>query len=45
MGHDVDKIKEQIDEIIIKTLITAQPELNHCYKSAQPEDYENSLCF
>jgi len=45
MGHDVEKIKAGIDDIIIKTLITAQPELWHVYRSCQPEDYENSLCF
>jgi tubulin polyglutamylase TTLL6/13 len=45
MGHDVEKIKTGIDDIIIKTLITAQPELSHVYRSCQPEDFENSLCF
>ncbi len=31
--------------IIIKTLISAQPSLSHTYRSCQPDDLENSLCF
>ena len=29
----------------MKTLISAQPPLAHSFKSIQPEDTENSMCF
>ena len=45
MGHDTDKIKSNINDIIIKTLISGSPEIQHIYRSCQPEDYENSMCF
>ena len=41
----VDKLREEIKDIIIKTLITGQPTMWHIYRSCQPEDTENSLCF
>ena len=41
----VEKLKEQIKDIIIKTLITGQPTMWHIYRSCQPDDVENSLCF
>jgi len=31
--------------MIIKTLITGRPTLQHLYRSCQPEDVENQLCF
>lgn len=44
-GHDIGKLWEEIKDIIIKTLITSQPMLNHLYKSCQPDDLENQMCF
>lgn len=38
-------MKEGIDDLLVKTLIVAQPHLSHIYKTGQPEDVENSLCF
>jgi Tubulin-tyrosine ligase family len=37
----MDKIKD----IVVKTLITAQPYLSHLYKVCQPECLDNSMCF
>lgn len=44
-GFDVDGLWKQIQDIIAKTLISVQPSLQHAYRSSQPEDYENSMCF
>ena len=44
-GFDVDGLWEQIQDIIAKTVISVQPSLQHAYRSAQPEDLENSMCF
>lgn len=39
MGHDVEKIKDKINDIIVKTLIAGLPALSHQYKYCQPEEY------
>ncbi|CAI2383004.1 unnamed protein product [Moneuplotes crassus] len=44
-GENVEKLEEEIEEVIIKTLCCIQPSLAHTYKSCQPEDVENSMCF
>jgi len=44
-GHDTDKLLREIKDIIVKTLVIGQPFLSHLYKSCQPEDLENSMCF
>lgn len=44
-GFDVDTLLEQIEDLIIKTLIAVQPSLSHFYHSCQPEDKENAMCF
>ena len=44
-GENVEKLEEDIDWIIIKTICWIQPTLAHAYKSCQPEDIENSMCF
>jgi tubulin polyglutamylase TTLL6/13 len=41
----VADLKVQIKDMIVKTLITGQPSLWHLYRSCQPEDVENQLCF
>ena len=41
----VDKLWAQIDDIAIKTLISVQPHLCHSFRSLQPDDLENSMCF
>ena len=43
-----DKVKEMkanIKDVIIKTMITGEPSIKHIYKSCQPEDIENQMCF
>lgn len=45
LGHDIVQLKKQIDDSIIKTLCSIQPTLSHHYKSCQPEDLSNSMCF
>ena len=35
----------QIDDIAVKTLISAQPHLSHTFRSLQPDDVDNSMCF
>ena len=35
------KLKKDINDIIVKTLICSQPSLSHLYKSCQPDDVEN----
>lgn len=35
----------KIEDIAVKTCITAQPGLSHAYRSCQPDDFENSGAF
>jgi tubulin polyglutamylase TTLL6/13 len=44
-GFDVDLLKATIDDAIIKTLCSIQPTLAHHYRSCQPEDLTNGMCF
>ena len=44
-GHDVIALKNEIDDIIIKTLCAVQPNLSHHYYACQPEDYCKAMCF
>jgi tubulin polyglutamylase TTLL6/13 len=44
-GVDVVSLKKEIAAMIIKTLCSAQPILAHTYKSCQPEDVTNGMCF
>jgi tubulin polyglutamylase TTLL6/13 len=45
LGYNIEALKQEIDKAIIKTLCSIQPSLAHHYKSCQPEDYSNSMCF
>lgn len=45
MGHDTKRLKGKIGDIIVKTLCAIQPSLAHTYKSCQPNDISNSMCF
>jgi tubulin polyglutamylase TTLL6/13 len=40
-----EEIWAGIKDIIVKTLLTGQPALAHSYRSAKPDDLENSMCF
>ena len=44
-GNDVDKMMGEIKDMIVKTLIPAQPELSHNYRTCQPADVENLMAF
>eukprot|EP00448_Togula_jolla_P014167 CAMPEP_0170584158 /NCGR_PEP_ID=MMETSP0224-20130122/8539_1 /TAXON_ID=285029 /ORGANISM="Togula jolla, Strain CCCM 725" /LENGTH=864 /DNA_ID=CAMNT_0010907573 /DNA_START=103 /DNA_END=2693 /DNA_ORIENTATION=- len=44
-GHDIDALKADIEDLIIKTLLAVQPNLSHFYHSCQPDDAENAMCF
>lgn len=44
-GHDIEKLKKDIECIIMKTLSSVQPYLTHLYKSCQPDEFSNSMCF
>jgi tubulin polyglutamylase TTLL6/13 len=45
LGHDSSAIWQQICELVTKTLISVQPVLAHHYRSCQPENYSNNMCF
>lgn len=44
-GFDTDKLMEEINDIIVKTIISGQPHLDSVFQSLQNNDYENSMCF
>lgn len=44
-GKNVEEIQRKIESIILKTICSVQPSLNHIYKTCQPDDYSNSMCF
>ena len=44
-GHDTDKLMADIQKTIVKSLLTVQPSIAHTYRSCQPDDIENSMCF
>ena len=45
MGFDSKVVIHDIKDIILKTLISVQPMLSHTYRSCQPDDIDNSMCF
>ena len=44
-GADTIRLLTDIEDIIIKTICCIQPNLSHHYKSCQPDDFSNSMCF
>ncbi|XP_069884382.1 tubulin polyglutamylase TTLL6 isoform X3 [Dipodomys merriami] len=44
-GYDVEQIWKSIEDVIIKTLISAQPVIKHNYHSCFPSHTLNSACF
>jgi tubulin polyglutamylase TTLL6/13 len=44
-GIDTKKLQDKIHAIFIKTLCSAQPILAHNYRSCQPENHPNNMCF
>jgi tubulin polyglutamylase TTLL6/13 len=45
LGHDVEKLKREMKFNILKTLAMVQPMLSHTYRSCQPDDVSNAMCF
>jgi tubulin polyglutamylase TTLL6/13 len=45
LGHDSKKVQRDIKQTIIKTICAVQPSLSHIYRSCQPDDLDNSMCF
>lgn len=45
MGHNADEIKQRIDDLIIKTIITGYPTLSRIQQTVHPENYANDMCF
>ena len=44
-GYDVDKLWADIDDVIIKTLISAHSVLKHNYRTCFPNHVKGSACF
>jgi tubulin polyglutamylase TTLL6/13 len=44
-GHDTPALWADIGKIVLKTVCIAQPLLSHLYRSSQPNDLTNSICF
>ena len=44
-GINIIELKLKIEDIILKTLCSVQPSLAHVYRTCQPEDVTNSMCF
>ena len=45
MGYDSKTVVYKIKDVILKTLCSVQPMLAHTYRSCQPDDFDNSMCF
>jgi len=44
-GHDIEKMSKDIDELIVKTMIAAQPTLRHYYRASFPKHDRGCACF
>jgi len=44
-GYDVDRLWNEIDDVVIKTLISAHTSLRHNYRSCFPSHIRGSACF
>ena len=45
MGIDTTIIWDKICDVIVKTIISVQPILAHTYRSSQPDNLANNMCF
>ena len=45
LGYDVPGLWTRINDLIVKTLCSVQPSLAHTYRSCQPDDPFNGMCF
>ena len=44
-GFQSENLVDQIEDIVIKTLLSSQPALAHAFRSCQADDLENQMCF
>ena len=44
-GKDTELLKDQIYDVIVKTIISIQPELSHGYRTSQPSEQQQKMCF
>lgn len=44
-GVDIKSMKRKINDLVVKTLISAQPFLSHIYRLSQPNNLSNDMCF
>lgn len=44
-GHNIKKLWDEMSDLFIKTFCAVQPVLSHHYKSCQPDNYANNMCF
>merc|ERR550514_803698 len=44
-GCDIEMLREDIEDLVVKTLLAVQPSLSHVYHSCQPDDVGNAMCF
>lgn len=44
-GLNIDSFKEKLHDILIKTILLAEPLISHQYKFAQPDDEYHNMCF
>lgn len=44
-GYNVSELWARIHDVIIKTLIVAQPHLQHCYQACRPGSHDKCQCF
>ncbi|CAD8154125.1 unnamed protein product [Paramecium pentaurelia] len=44
-GYNIEKLWQDMYKLFIKTFCSVQPILNHHYKSCQPDNYANNMCF
>ena len=44
-GYDVDKMWNDIDDVVIKVLISAYPVLKHNYRTCFANHFRGSACF
>ena len=45
MGRDSEAIWRSISDMIVKTVISVQPILAHTYRTCQPDNLANNMCF
>ena len=44
-GHDVNLLKERINDLLIKTIITGYPTLSASVTNVHPDNFGNDMCF